>query len=376
MDNGKKLAFIQKMTKQTLDHMKDHPDMIESDGQMSHDKKMAFIAAMAKNGLEHFASGGLFGGVSSLLGTNNTYQNQNGPTGEQLNNAATGVNAGLNNQQTFLNEAANQNGFNNQNTVFNQQENLANQLQNTANGQGPNVAQAALNQNTGQNIAQQAALNAGIRGSGSNAGLIARENAQQGAATEQAAVGQGATLEAQQQIAAQQALAAQQAQLQNVAQNQINTQNQATTGLTAAQLQNQQSLIGANEQQNAINAGVAQNNANTNASIVGGLIGGASKVGAAAVGFRGGMSDHLDKVARIHYPEKFSMGGLLNEKQGGKIPGKPQFNHDTIKNDVMPAMLSKGELVVDLDTMNDPGPLGKMARELAKHIEAKKGKKK
>lgn len=94
--------------------------------------------------------------------------------------------------------------------VLGQQQGLANQYQGLANGTGPNPAQAALNQSTGQNIAAQAALMAGQRGAGANVGLMARQAAQQGAATQQQAVGQSATLQAQQQIAGMQALAGQQ----------------------------------------------------------------------------------------------------------------------------------------------------------------------
>lgn len=87
------------------------------------------------------------------------------------------------------------------------QQGTAAQYQNIANGTGPNPAQAALNQSTGQNVANQAALMAGQRGAGANVGLLARQAAQQGAATQQQAVGQGATLQANQQIAGLQGMA-------------------------------------------------------------------------------------------------------------------------------------------------------------------------
>jgi hypothetical protein len=70
------------------------------------------------------------------------------------------------------------------------------------------------------------------------------------------------------------------------------------------------------------------------------------------------------------------------EASGGKIPGKPKVNRDSLKNDVVPAdiqgggkaMLSPGEVVIDLNTLHDKGPIGQMARALAKHLEAKNGK--
>ncbi len=72
----------------------------------------------------------------------------------------------------------------------------------------------------------------------------------------------------------------------------------------------------------------------------------------------------------------------MKAAKGGKVPGEAEVDHDSLKNDTVPmdvhgggkAMLSPGELIVDLDTMKDPGPVGKMARALAKHIEAKKKK--
>jgi hypothetical protein len=82
------------------------------------------------------------------------------------------------------------------------QTNLASQLQNIAAGQGPNPAQAMLNQATGQNVANQAALAAGQRGAASNVGLIQRQAAQQGRQTQQQAAGQGAAMQAQQQLGA------------------------------------------------------------------------------------------------------------------------------------------------------------------------------
>ncbi len=90
-----------------------------------------------------------------------------------------------------------------QNQVYSQQQNLAQQLLNQSQGRGPNPAQAQLAQNTGQNVANQSALMASQRGAGSNVGLMARQAALQGANTQQNAIGQAATLGAQQQLQAQ-----------------------------------------------------------------------------------------------------------------------------------------------------------------------------
>lgn len=131
------------------------------------------------------------------------------------------------------------NGVNNQQTAATGLQNTTNQLQNVANGTGPNPAQAMLNQQTGTNVSNQAALMAGQRGASANPGLIARQSAQQGAATQQQAVGQGATMQAQQQLGAL---------------GQLTGANQALAGVGAGQ-------VGQAQAQNSQNAGIAQNQA-------------------------------------------------------------------------------------------------------------------
>ncbi len=146
--------------------------------------------------------------------------------------------------------------------VLAQQQGTANQLQGIANGTGPNPAQAALNQTTGQNVANQAALMAGQRGASSNVGLMARQAAQQGAATQQQAVGQGATMQAQQELGAINALTGQQQ-----AMGATNTNIAGIgSGLTAAQqaaISNQYGqgagIVGQQQAQQGINAGIANN---------------------------------------------------------------------------------------------------------------------
>lgn len=142
------------------------------------------------------------------------------------------------------------------------QSQLLGQLQQGAAGQGPNPALAQLNQTTGQNTANQAALMAGQRGAGANPALIARQAAQQGAANQQNAAGSAATLAAQQQINQEQMLQAQQAQGVSQGQNALNSAtnsanqiygtasglqsniNQANAGLTSGQMGMQGQVLG------------------------------------------------------------------------------------------------------------------------------------
>lgn len=289
------------------------------------------------------AIGGLLGTAGGVSGTGIKGPNGaniiNPVTGEQQTSAYNGAQNGLQSQQDLLTALQGQGGIATQSDVYNQSQNLANSLanangvgaqssalqaqsrlagqqqglanqyQNIANGTGPNPAQAMLNNATGQNVANQAALMAGQRGAGANVGLLARQAAQQGAATQQSAVGQGAQMQANQQLNALQGLsAAQQAiggtnqsiagiggnltsQLQGQQQGltgQANTmvgqQMGATTGLSQGQQSEQGQLLGAQGNYNSaavgsqgsVNAANASN-ANTKMAgqndLVGGLMG-------------------------------------------------------------------------------------------------------
>ena len=209
-------------------------------------------------------------------------------------------------------QAAAGNGLGNQAAAFGAQQALANQLGNAgglqaqqaalqgfqgiANGTGPNVAQAQLNQATGANVANQAAMMAGQRGANQNVGMLARQAAQQGAATQQQAAGQAATLQAQQQQAAlgqmagigqglTGAQAAQQTAMANTAQAQANNQlaaqaamagtaatqagqqAQAIQGLNTAAQGNQGQILQSIGAQNTANANMQSNINSANAGL-------------------------------------------------------------------------------------------------------------
>lgn len=582
MDNHKKLAFIHSMTAQGLDHMAKTVNVPTPDGKMSHDKKMSFIQTMAKHGLQHFDAGGSvlggptnttvnantsgasgLGGMGNMalppgvqneaskipvvgssvapmlnpLGvlqdsTKNNFQAaganlQQGTNADQLNSAYNQAQSGIGQQQALANQAG-VGGTQGMNT----QQALAYQLSQQAAGKGPNPAQAALNQSTGQNIRQQAALMAGQRGAGSNAGLMATQAAQQGANTQQQAVGQSATLQAQQQLAAQKAQ-------QDLAATQVNQAGQAISGYNTAAQNEQNILQGANtaynnanvsmtSNQNNVNSQVSEGNQAASNNLMGGAFnalggslssmfaeggavqsnlgggnytavagnGGASigsstpvqqgnpfassggdkkddggddeesgdeleagateesggsadlagSLGGAMLAAHGGMIPHYDEggdvqtnlgsdnytavgddsgsssvgssapvqqgnpfaqqksggggggmasmlpmlamlaakggrvpenmpkhlhgMASIYHPMSGGVGTKL--KSGGQVPGTPQVKHDDYKNDTVPAMLSPGEIVIDLDTLKRKDDLGKKARFVAQHL-AKKG---
>ncbi len=499
MNHDQKLSFLQNMTHMALSHAASTPNVPTPTGGMSHDKMLSFVSGIANKGLQHFADGGIAlggpttlnqnanttaggigGAIGNLTGGNDQYQAtaapiQAGTNTEQLNNAYTGTLNALNRQNTATNALTP--GLNQGAT---QQAKLSNMYLNQANGSGPNPALAELNQATGQNIAQQAALAAGQRGGGANAGLLARQNAQQGAAIQQQAVGQGATMQAQQQLAAEQ-------NLQNLSANQISQGQGSIQGLNNAQQNEQNILQGANTAFNNAQVGQQSNINNVNAAIAtgnannaGGLFGDLGSGLAAAAGpigslfsFAEGGEVKKDKaqVTRkpmVKAPVRMASGGAITGqetsgpqsyvgqwlnsntstsgpqiaapvnidtsfhdpfagknmtpnwqtadkttpeepftniaepskdttgfgqnllgslspyspsvtgpllKDGGSVPGKAKVNHDSIKNDTVPAMLSPGEVVIDKDTLADGGTVGQMARAVAAHI-AKRNKKK
>lgn len=309
---------------------------------------------------------GMFDGLFGGGGGAGTADISSPVTQDQINTAYGNTQTGLQQNQQLAQALQAQNGVANQGSVFGQQQDLSNALAQQAQGQGPNPAQAQLNQNTGNNIASQAALMAGQRGAGANAGLLARQAGQQGAGIQQQAVGQAATLQAQQQIAAEQALQQQQQNMAGVAQNQVANQQAAQTAYGTEANQQQANLLGAQGQYNTA-AVTNQANANkTQAGLLGGigsaigpigdalgdvwdnvsdLVGGfgsaaggvasdlggaASSLGADAVGggsgaslgelgegaamvaYTGGKIPHIDQMAAIYHPKKLA--------QGGKVP--------------------------------------------------------
>lgn len=175
---------------------------------------------------------------TNLTGAEDTLQRQ-----LAKNNGAANVGSAYTQTQNLANQLAKSNGVGNlsaalasQQALAAQQQGTAAQYQNIANGTGPNPAMAALNQQTGNNIAQQASLMAGQRGAASNVGLIARQAAQQGAGVQQQAVGQGATMQAQQSLNALSGLSSQQQAIGQTQQNVANIAGQQV-GMTQAQQQ-------------------------------------------------------------------------------------------------------------------------------------------
>jgi hypothetical protein len=162
------------------------------------------------------------------------------------------------------------------NAIQGQQGNLASQLLAQSQGQGPNIADMQLRQATDRNNAQAAGALGSARGM--NPALAARLVAQNQAANNQAAAGQSGLMRAQQQLAAQGQLAnvyGQQGQLA-LGGGQMANQN---LGINQSALSNQnQQVIGAQNNANAINADIEKSNAAGVAKLGGALLGGLGSV--------------------------------------------------------------------------------------------------
>lgn len=379
--------------------------------------------------------GSFFGDIGSMIGIGGGSGGLNyrspqadlmtGATTEQANQALGTANSGLAQQQAFLNALQAQNGIGNQSQVFQQQQALAGQLQAASLGQGPNPAQMQLNQATGQNVANQAALMGSQRGAGANAGLLARQAAMQGGAIQQNAAGQAATMQAQQQIAARQQLQNQQGMMAGVAGQQVGQQGNALTGYNQFAQNEQGQLLNSIAQHNAtsaglqanantVNAGMNQASAHAQGQLLGGLFGatgiGAQQVGNAGGGLGGGASSAPQmtntfkpyeahggmimnnyaqggQVQGNHYKDFFSnwspgavamaTGGQVQMQVGGSVPGTPAVNthQDTYANDTVDAKLSPGEVVIPRSIMTGKDPAAAAAK-FVQAILAKQGMKK
>lgn len=278
-----------------------------------------------------------------------------------------------------------------QNDVYTQQQNLANALLSQSQGQGPNPAQTQLAQNTGNNVAQQAALMASQRGASGNPALLGRQAAMQGANIQQNAAGQAATLQAQQQLAAQNALAQQQAQMANQSIQQESIQQGGLAAQNTARTSGSLGMQG-------INAQTAQKNASSAAGLLGGAIGAIGGAFAMSKGGQvpqysvGGQVNDNVGIADFQSPSMDNSHGNTDSNagqdinsgleagkkiggwlaaEGGGVPGKAEVKGNSKENDRVPVLLSPGEEVIDRETMQDPGPVGKAARMVAAHIKSK-----
>lgn len=353
--------------------------------------------------------GGIISSVGTMFGggkNNANFDAKAAPliqpvTQGQVNQGISNANQGLSYEDQLINALSSQGGIQNQNQVFGEGQDLFNQYKNLANGVGPNPAQAQFAQNTGNNIAGQAALMAGQRGGGANVGLLARQIGQQGGAIQQQEAGQEATLQAQQELAAMGAEQAALNQLGSTANNQVANQIGATGNYNQYALGNQNNLlsalggynsaqVGNTSSQNSANAGIASTNANNMTKTLGGLINSGGQAAAIFGAAEGGeipdekrilsealskrqFPNHLRAMAEIYHPkvlQKMACGGMA---KGAVVPGEPKFpGKNTTKQDVVPAMLTPKEIVLPLSVTQSKNP-GEAAKAFVEKIKGKDG---
>jgi hypothetical protein len=240
---------------------------------------------------------------------------------------------------SIANSQANQQG-----NMANQQS-LYNQFGEMAAGRGPSLAQLQLQQGLQSSQAAAAGQAAGIKGiNPALAGRMALQN--QSALAGQSAMASAQTRMQEQfgAMGAQAGLAGQMGQ-QNLGMLQgAGGLQQGQNALTLSNLQQQQQLNQQTAAQNAnmqmgaqqINAGVAGQNANVNAGLVGGLLGGAASAGAAA------MSDERAKEDISYTGQNDEFG---DPKAIFRYKGSPQVYEGVIAQDVEklnPGMVAEG----------------------------------
>lgn len=324
------------------------------------------------NTQQHFDPGGFFGGQSVVGGPNylNNFRASQAPLDES--NYTDALLKAQQLQAYYSNQ---------QNQTTGQNQELIRSLQAQSQGQGPNLANAQLQQATNQNIRQQASLLGSQRGM--NSGNTNRLITEQGGNIGQQAAAQSSVNRLQQQLAAQGQLA-----------NAINSQfgaNQGMAGLggqlaqTYGNLQNSQN---ANRIQNiaqaqGLNEKALQSNAESNKGLLGGLIGGGSSALAAGLGAKGGEVTEDGFAGPSNYAkedydyatadQEKKKGGGVSEllpllallSKGGKIDGQGLVKGDSVKNDIVPARLSPGEIVIPRSISQSPDAAKKAAAFVA-----------
>lgn len=283
------------------------------------------------------AAGGAL--VNSVLGGGGSNKGTNfqANSGVNPNDVAAQMTINFNDQQkqkALLDALSGQNGIQNQSNVYNQ-------LQSVALGQGPNPAQAMLAQATGANIANQAALMAGQRGAGANAGLLARQAAQQGGALQQNAVGQGASMQAQQSLGALGQLGA--LSSQQVAQQQRAQEAIVNAGLNEQQIR-QQAVLGASGQNAALQGQIAQGQIGAVGGIAQGL--GAALTPSPVASASAPRANPAPSGPNLGINYTFAHGGQVGEPQsriGRHLKGLPVLAH----GGKVPALVSPGEIYLD-----------------------------
>lgn len=232
---------------------------------------------------------------------------------------------------TIYDSAVLQDQLNKSAEIYGGQGQLAQALREQMAGVGPNPAQLQYAQNVQNNVANAQGLISSQRGL--NPALAARLGASAASDANQRAALNAALLQQQQQLGAQSQLGGLYGQMQagNLAQQQL--YNQSVLGVQGLQQQT-------SAQNAAINAGVL-------GGIMSGISGGVAKTSAS--------------------------GTPVVAAGGGKVPGKANVSGDSQENDVVPAMLSPGEIVIPRSKADDPDKAKAFIDHLLKSGSKKEG---
>lgn len=306
---------------------------------------------------------------------------------------------------------------------------LVDALKRQASGIGPNPAQEQYKQNVNQAIARSTGMAASQRGI--SPALAQRMSMQTGADLSQQAAGNAATLQAQQQLEAQrmqgavmqnigqQQLGAMQANAGASAQNASANQNTAGgmlggIGRTVSAFFHEGGEVKHYAEGGAVNQNQFSNKASSdianqilaaggipvysagNSSIgqsMGSMVDDvgqalakppqiaprepgfqargpmADKMGSMPMMNKGGrLPDHLHAIASIYHPGYDSKGTEMLQAAGGAVPGQAPVAGDSLKNDVVPTMLSPKEIVLPRSVTMSKDPVKSAAQFVAEEL--------
>lgn len=289
-------------------------------------------------------AGDIAKGLASDFTVQNQYQAQLAPTSSTdysgiIGNAAS-------------NSLAGYNGFQKNQD---QQQGLFGNLQSVANGNGPNPAQNMLNQATGANVANQAALMASQRGAGANAGLLARQAAMAGSGTQQQAAGQAATLQSQQQLNALNAQSGVLGQMgnQNIAEQGAN--NSLFGAATGAQNTQDANTISNYGNAQGLNQKTAQNNADATNKTLGGLTNGIGAI-AALFAHGGQVPSHFQHMHALYHADNPKLATVPEKYRfanGGAVPNPTSTATNTGTSTATSTALSVDQRKTKAQKLND-----------------------
>lgn len=277
-------------------------------------------------------AGGLLGGVvGSIFGGS---QDQGLASSDITANIARG--SAARNQQTIAG-------------MLPQQQQFGQQLASQAMGNQPSITNAMLKSANDRNLSQQLAATQANR---SVNPALAQRQFLQGAAQQGQQTAQAAGIQGLQEHQAN----------QGAFQNYLNSIYGAENG-----------SIGGATQASGNLAAAEQGNQSRGDRLAGGLL---NAAGSAFMPKSPGQPNAFAHGGQVsaHGPQSIIGQHMHNMRSGGHVPGQAVVSGDSSKNDIVPAMLSPGEVVIPRSIMNGKNP-AQAAAKFVKAVMAKKGRK-